>query len=245
MEHVMAYLRKHYRTQHLSTSHCLREYFQLLDLNNDGQLNWWEFRHIVSTIAKKCGDSIPRILDEEMVSLASFLDPDKTNFVSWEMFSSIHEVMKVERPNKSIDVGAYTAIRKVQYSTLPDPFSHLNMFVGLPYNYRLSVLADVATHQEKTHHIAELIASEFVKESADGQVNVTRVTQMSGSVDSRYNGVNGGNMSKTPGAGAGAVMGVSGTSQAQSILAEVSIVKGVGESCCVVLLCTNPLLTLY
>lgn len=33
---------------------------------------------------------------------------------------------------------------QIQYSNLPDPFTFINIFSGLPFNYRKSVLADIS-----------------------------------------------------------------------------------------------------
>ena len=33
---------------------------------------------------------------------------------------------------------------QIQYSHMPDPYTYLNLFIGLPFNYRKSVLAEVS-----------------------------------------------------------------------------------------------------
>ena len=44
---------------------------------------------------------------------------------------------------------------QIQYSYMPDPYTYLNLFVGLPFNYRKSVLAEFSVLQE--HRLEELI----------------------------------------------------------------------------------------
>jgi hypothetical protein len=84
-----------------------------------------------------------------MAALLNHLDVDGDGCIAWEEFEMILESLHDENYMLSLDKKLRSALRKVQYSHLPNPRKYLLMYQNLPKCYRRSKLNEIS-NDEKT-----------------------------------------------------------------------------------------------
>ena len=189
--HVIPYLRSGYDRAAVLSLDRLKLCFQKLDLNGDGTLNLHEFRHVVSSAP----NSSTRLCEEELESIVKYLDIDNDGCISWNEFKRIYKAISDEEAFNNLPALICSALRKIQYSNLPNPFQYINLFVGLPFNYRRSVLADLSILP--IHRLDNLICCNPSTETGEipaeleiqFEVQVVRVSGVPSEADSRKDDV--------------------------------------------------------
>jgi hypothetical protein len=73
---------------------------------------------------------------------------DGNGSISWSEFKQIYGLMVDSDKMATLPMDIQRAIRKIQYSSLPNPDKYLAMFKGLPFTYRRSILAEVDVKKE-------------------------------------------------------------------------------------------------
>ena len=144
--HIIPFIRKEYRVVSKVSVVRYKLAFDALDVNGDGSLQPGEFRHIINT-------TLHEVKDSEMEALVAYLDVDKSGSIDWTEFQRMVKVAQNEKTLIQLPEILQRIIRKIQYAFLPDPYKCLNMFNGIPINYRLSVLAPIS----KLHSLEEVI----------------------------------------------------------------------------------------
>jgi len=115
--------------------------FRKYDVSKDGLLQHNEFKHILQLLSK-------HVKKSEVTGIMEFLDVDGDGSISWPEFARAFEIVYDDRLMNQLPIELRTALRKLQYSGLPDPEEYLTMFIGLPFNYRMSVLSDLEKNFE-------------------------------------------------------------------------------------------------
>jgi Ca2+-binding EF-hand superfamily protein len=111
MEHVVAHLRSMYSSFHIVSLDKLHALFDSLDINKDGTLNKFEFRHVVNSVSNQLPST--QLTEAEFDSLVAYLDIDGDGAISWEEFKLTFHYMK--DPEKMADIPAVigAAMKKV------------------------------------------------------------------------------------------------------------------------------------
>jgi Ca2+-binding EF-hand superfamily protein len=136
MKQVVPYVRKTYGVAGEVALSKLHQQFVKFDASGDGLLQKQELAHLLRS-------STTHIDVEELNSILVFLDVDEDGCISWEEFRRVYDIIKDNEEMMSLAEPLRSALRKLQYSALPNPVAYLNLFHGLPFNYRLSVLSEV------------------------------------------------------------------------------------------------------
>ena len=134
MNGVLGFIRDKYSDIVTITEKKMKEFFYHMDADRSGCLDRAEFLHI--TFELRC-----ELTEEETEALIEYLDRDASGTVTWSEFSHLCDLFNDDRTVNSFNKTLRSAIRKIQYSTLPDPRKYITMFSGLPDSYRKSVLA--------------------------------------------------------------------------------------------------------
>ena len=154
MYYVIAHIRGRYRHfSHLSRVR-ISDYFLKLDSNGDGYLSPYEFKHLVHSA---CDWDGCKLTDDECDAIIELLDVDGDGCLSLLEFMRVFDILEVINHDDFDDLphDSRSGLRKIQFSSLPNPNRLLCMFAGLPSNYRKSVLAGVAAQSE--HALESLI----------------------------------------------------------------------------------------
>jgi Ca2+-binding EF-hand superfamily protein len=148
MSQVVPFLRAKYgKAADLSMKH-LETVFAKFDSTGDGLLQPYELKHILRMTAR-------RVTQEEIDALVEYLDVDGDGDISWDEFARLCEVVNNDEEMAALSYNLRSALRKIQYSALPDPEELLTMFIGLPNNFRVSALSDIEhenTRNRKNPH---------------------------------------------------------------------------------------------
>lgn len=143
----MPFLRGKYTSYRAQSLKWMENFFEALDLNGDLVLSCSEFRHITTEMRRQ-GVAAP-LDDEECEALMEYLDEDNSRSVDWEEFRMAFRLLDDDEALEELPPLARSAIRKLQFASLPNPEKYLTMFVGMPSVARLSILAhEVATQPE-------------------------------------------------------------------------------------------------
>eukprot|EP00605_Chrysophyceae_sp_TOSAG23-4_P002649 GSChrysophyteH1.ASY1.ANO1.2925.1 assembled CDS len=134
---VMDFCRTKYGNSLSVTRDRLQIYFNSLDRNSDGTLTHAEFAHVSRS-------SHSNLTEDEMNALIDYLDVDGDGCIAWEEFSRLLAVLDDQKYLNTLPRTLHTAMRKIQYSHLPDPRKYITMHQGLPKCYRKSTLHEVA-----------------------------------------------------------------------------------------------------
>ena len=141
MLHVVAFIRSKYPTAAEQSIEKLKTFFSSLDMNGDGTLSHSEFQHAVSKTSAA-------LTEAEIAALVSYLDVDRDGVVSFAEFSLLYSLLLNEKSTGSskeinaLPTEVRSGLRKIQYSSMPQPETLLTMFAGLPSSFRQSVLAE-------------------------------------------------------------------------------------------------------
>jgi Ca2+-binding EF-hand superfamily protein len=191
IECVIPFLRDIYENSHLTSLEMLREIFDTLDQGGegDGSLSHHEIRYVLK-------NNTSSILDEEIDALISFLDADKDGTLSWEEFKHLFNLMHSDTVN-TLERPLRAAIRKVQYSSIPDPMRMLCAFVDVPANYRMSVLSayNKRINNTRTHSLSAMITKPSSRTNSDTfdevycQLRLKKVTGVPSEGESRRDDV--------------------------------------------------------
>lgn len=146
MAHIMPFLRDKYSSAAFLSLEKFRVFFESLDINGDGTLSHAEFQHAVQSTASSLSDA-------EVTAMVNYLDQDADGIVSFAEFVQLYSLLQAEQGGSSevneLPIELRGALRKIQYSSMPQPERFLTMFQGLPASFRKSVLADVgSSHPE-------------------------------------------------------------------------------------------------
>ena len=107
--HVIPYLRAGYKkSTHLSLNQ-LKLRFDRLDLNCDGTLNQFEFRHVVNF----SNHSSTYLSVEESNQIVEYLDVDKDETISWDEFRNILKAFNDDKFMAKLPPAVSCALRKV------------------------------------------------------------------------------------------------------------------------------------
>lgn len=108
--YVIPYLRGGYKkSAHVSLTQ-LKLRFDTLDLNHDGTLNPFEFKHVVN-----CSTHTSTILNEdESNEIVEYLDVDKDDMISWEEFKNIVKALGDDNLMAKLPPLVCSALRKVK-----------------------------------------------------------------------------------------------------------------------------------
>ncbi|RYH09009.1 hypothetical protein EON65_40435, partial [archaeon] len=136
VSHAVPFVRSRYDLAAQLSIAKLTRVFKKFDLNGDGILQPYELRHILSIGAK-------HVMKEELDALIKLLDLDEDGDISWDEFKRVFTYLTDDEYMSSLPYNTRSALRKLQYTGLPDPEEFLTTFVGLPFNYRISVLGDL------------------------------------------------------------------------------------------------------
>jgi Ca2+-binding EF-hand superfamily protein len=136
MNGVLKFVRDKYATIVTRTEARIKEFFDHLDTDRSGCLDRAEFIHITDALHADLGA-------EEMDAILEYLDKDESGTVTKTEFGHLCALFNDDRTVNSLTRVLRSAIRKIQFSTLPDPRKYITMFSGLPVNYRKSVLGAV------------------------------------------------------------------------------------------------------
>ena len=158
---VVPYLRSGYQNiAHRSVSNLKRTFDKFND-SGDGLLKRNEFKHLMRVTSSD-------ISPEELNAMMEYLDVDDDGSISFEEFVRAFEVIGNDDIMDRMPVALRAAMRKLQYSALPDPEKHLTMFIGLPFNYRLSVLSELETLSPR-HSLDYLVCNKTRMEKLERQ----------------------------------------------------------------------------
>ena len=87
MDAVVPFIRSKYDLTFTVSEGTLRKYFKTLDMNGDGSVSRNEFRYILNKVA-------PKIEQEEIDAIISYLDMDENGSIEWEEFRVVHSATK-------------------------------------------------------------------------------------------------------------------------------------------------------
>lgn len=107
--YVIPYLRGGYSHAAVLSLDRLKAFFDKLDLNGDGTLNPFEFKHIVNSSKNEA----TRLTEEEADEIVEYLDVDKDNSISWVEFSSVFKVLEDDSHMRELPAPVARALRKV------------------------------------------------------------------------------------------------------------------------------------
>jgi len=148
MDHVIPYIRSKYKDTFALSFTALREAFNHFDINHDGTVSASELRYILTM-------QNDDITAEECDTVLEYIDTNGNGVIEWVEFAELHALTRDDDAMLRLSVPLRYALRKLQYSVLPDPEKHLSMFAGLPANYRLSVLADI--EKDPSHSLGRIV----------------------------------------------------------------------------------------
>jgi Ca2+-binding EF-hand superfamily protein len=154
MSHIIPFIRSKYSEAATKSLETFKTYFSALDINGDGTLTHAEFSHAVQSAAFA-------LTDAEVMALIDYLDVDNDNAVSFAEFSLLFTLVQNEDAiGSSAEINALphdvrSALRKVQYSSMPNPEKFLTMFSGLPSSFRQSVLAE--QDKKASSHVEDIV----------------------------------------------------------------------------------------
>ena len=120
--------------------------FHAFDRDGDGTITVQEFAHAIKKSLRV------NLSNKELSALVDEVDRDKDNTVSYSEFISMVRKMDKSKSAKSLHRDARAALVKLSQGTVADPEEHLMAFLGLPSNFRPSVLA--MFHKNDAHNLA-------------------------------------------------------------------------------------------
>lgn len=150
---MIPYLRSKYDSAGQLSISKLKYIFDKFDASGDDILQPYELKHCLKLLSK-------HVSQEEVDALIVYLDVDEDGDISWTEFKRVFEVVNDLTAMNKLELTVRTALRKIQYSGLPNPYEYLTMYVGLPSNYRLSILSEL----EKTspqNGMKEIICKQY------------------------------------------------------------------------------------
>ena len=108
--HIIPYLRDQYKKLSVLSLDTLKTKFDKFDINNDGSLNQYEFRHIIN----QSRHNITSLTKIENNILIDYLDVDKNEVISWSEFSQVCQAVDDERLMSTLPPLLCSALRKVR-----------------------------------------------------------------------------------------------------------------------------------
>ena len=141
MAGVVGFIRNQYKNVVETTKAKMRDFFVHLDADRSGCLDHGEFAHVAQEMNAE-------LSEDELNSLIEYLDRDQSNEITWTEFENLCVLFSDDRTVNGLHKTLRSAIRKMQFSSLPNPKTFIAMFAGLPVNYRKSVLGKVAKNGE-------------------------------------------------------------------------------------------------
>jgi len=111
MINIMPYLRNLYHSAILLSEERLKNNFQKIDINGNGELSFEELKYALQGIGSTNMDA--RISDEECSAVISYLDCDNNRTLSWAEFRVIFKVMKDDNLMSELSLTLRKALRKV------------------------------------------------------------------------------------------------------------------------------------
>ena len=174
MDHIVPYLRAQYKSAGALTLTRLRDMFHALDVDSTGNLSSTEVQYLLQQNATG-------ITSEEVNAFIDFLDVDGDRSLTWTEFSRVFSFLNDNTKINALEYNVRSSLRKLQFAFLPNPETRLQMFTGLPSNYRLSVLAGVA--KESAHILEDMVFPPKLLQvnTAAGDVECTvRISKVSG-----------------------------------------------------------------
>ena len=107
--YMIPYLREQYKKLSILSLDTLKTKFDKFDINNDGSLNQYEFKHIIN----QSNHSITSLSKKENNILIDYLDVDKNEIISWSEFSQVCRAVNDERLMTTLPPLLCSALRKV------------------------------------------------------------------------------------------------------------------------------------
>jgi Ca2+-binding EF-hand superfamily protein len=141
MDIIIPFLQQRYLKSINISLHHLKTLFHQYDSNNDNLLQPYEIKHVL----RLCSTTITQ---DEIDDFIEFLDIDNDGDISWNEFCHVYDIIQDDNEMNNLSYNVRSILRKIQYSILPDPEELITMFIGLPTNYRVSVLSDLIEAQD-------------------------------------------------------------------------------------------------
>ena len=112
--YVIPYLRKGYKQAAAMSLEKIRTCFEKLDLDGDGTLTPFEFKHILNT----SNNVSTRLTEEEGDRIVEYLDVNKDETVSWDEFKNIYKALSDDAHMEGLPAVVSRALRKVSTLSL-------------------------------------------------------------------------------------------------------------------------------
>ena len=109
MTYIIPYLRGRYKQLSIVSLDALKNRFDRLDLNNDGTLNRYEFKHVIN----QSNHYSTSLTKKENDILVDYLDVDKDEIISWNEFSAVCRALEDESSMSTLNPLLCSALRKV------------------------------------------------------------------------------------------------------------------------------------
>jgi Ca2+-binding EF-hand superfamily protein len=113
MSCVVPFLRKHYKDFASVSYERLKQAFDNMDINKDGTLNNYEFRHVM--MSNSSNQPACKLTDEECDLMIKYLDVDEDNSLSWNEFKSMYEILSDPGRINRLPNELRRALRKVSH----------------------------------------------------------------------------------------------------------------------------------
>ena len=107
--YVIPYLRKGYKQAAAMSLEKIKICFEKFDLDGDGSLTPYEFKHILNT----SNNVSTRLSDEEADRIVEYLDVNKDETVSWDEFKNIFKALSDDTHMDALPAIVSRALRKV------------------------------------------------------------------------------------------------------------------------------------
>ena len=107
--YVIPYLRKGYKQAAALSLGKIKICFEKFDLDGDGSLTPYEFKHILNT----SNNVSTRLSDEEADRIVEYLDVNKDETVSWDEFKNIFKALSDDTHMDALPAIVSRALRKV------------------------------------------------------------------------------------------------------------------------------------
>ncbi|CAM9409395.1 unnamed protein product [Chrysoparadoxa australica] len=138
-EALMPFLMERLNNKHLTEAE-IRNSFTMADANGSGTISRQEFKF---TFVKTLG----LLTEGESEAIMHLVDRNEDGKICWSEFKMLFELIKDQEGATSrlikpeVKEVLLVALKKLQIGVQPDPEEHLMAFMGMPSNYRKSILS--------------------------------------------------------------------------------------------------------